>query len=164
MDEQNWPAYNEAQTCEKLMFLDILGELCSFVPPASNGHVGRPKADIRDMVFSCVSKVYEGMSSRRVISDLELLKNKGCIGKTPHFNTITKYFKDPALTHILFNLLRISALPLKDLETTFAVDASGLSSAFYSRWFVQRFVKGVPEELKVHDWLKSISSAAPRRI
>jgi hypothetical protein len=29
---QNWPAYNEAQTQEKLMFLDILGELCSYIP------------------------------------------------------------------------------------------------------------------------------------
>jgi hypothetical protein len=28
----DWPAYNLAQMQEKLMFLDILGELCSYVP------------------------------------------------------------------------------------------------------------------------------------
>jgi hypothetical protein len=36
---QDWPAYNEAQTQEKLMFLDILGELCSYIL-AENGKRG----------------------------------------------------------------------------------------------------------------------------
>jgi hypothetical protein len=36
---QDWPAYNSAQTQEKLMSLDILGELCSYVP-IENGKRG----------------------------------------------------------------------------------------------------------------------------
>jgi transposase len=41
-------------------------------------------------------------------------------------------------------------LPLKDFETTFAVDASGLSSAFYSRWLDYRF----GHDKRIRDWLK----------
>jgi hypothetical protein len=77
----------------------------------------------------------------------------GYLNRTPHFNTVLKYFNDPHLTPILTNLIQLSALPLKDFETTFAVDASGLSSAFYSRWLDHRFgYQG--ENVKIHDWLK----------
>jgi len=148
---QDWPAYNEAQMQEKLMFLDILGELCSYVP-MENGKrgAGHPSGDLSGMVFSCVSKVYEQLSSRRVNSDLEIAKKMGYLDHVPHFNTILKYFNDPKLTPILTNLIQLSALPLKDFETTFAVDASGLSSAFYSRWLDYR----LNGDKKVRDWLK----------
>jgi transposase len=149
---QDWPAYNEAQTQEKLMFLDILGELCSYVL-SEKQTMGRPKVPLPEMVFSCVSKVYEQLSSRRANSDLEIAKKMGYLQNTPHFNTVLKYFNDPQLTPILTNLIQLSALPLKDFETTFAVDASGLSSAFYSRWLDHRFgYQG--ENVKIHDWLK----------
>ncbi len=60
---------------------------------------------------------------------------KGYITKLPHFNTVIKYFNDSKVTPVLTDLIRLSSMPLKDLKSTFAVDASGLSSAFYSRWF-----------------------------
>jgi transposase len=148
---QNWPAYNEAQKQEKLLFLDILGELCSFVP-VEKQNTGRPRALLPDMVFSCVLKVYELLSSRRVNSDLDIARRMGYLSRTPHYNTVLKYFSDPRLVPILTNLIQLSALPLKDLETTFAVDASGLSSAFYSRWLDYRFNgdKRIREWLKIH--------------
>ncbi len=70
--------------------------------------------------------------------------------KHPHFNTILKYFNDPRLVPILTNLIQLSALPLRGLEHTFAVDASGLSSAFYSRWLDYR----LNGDKRVRDWLK----------
>jgi len=42
---QDWPAYNEAQTREKLLFLDMLGGLCSFVPIETQT-MGRPRAPL----------------------------------------------------------------------------------------------------------------------
>lgn len=148
---QDWPAYNEAQMREKLMFLDILGELCSYIP-AENGvrSAGRPRAPLSEMVFSCVQKVYEQLSSRRVNSDLEIARKMGYLDHVPHFNTVLKYFNDPRLVPILTNLIQLSALPLKDLEHTFAVDASGLSTAFFSRWLDYRF----NGDRRFHDWLK----------
>lgn len=148
---QNWPACNQAQKREKLLFLDILGELCSFVPEEKR-KMGRPRAPLPEMVFSCVQKVYEQLSSRRVNSDLDIARRMGYLSRTPHYNTVLKYFGDPRLVPILTNLIRLSALPLRDLETTFAVDASGLSSAFYSRWLDYRFNgdKRIREWLKIH--------------
>lgn len=40
---QNWPAYNAAQVEEKLQFLGILSELCSYIPDYPNGGPGRPR-------------------------------------------------------------------------------------------------------------------------
>ncbi len=147
---QDWPAYNEAQTQEKLTFLDILGELCMFVPNEKRKGAGRPSAPLPEMVFSCVQKVYEQLSARRVNSDLEITKKMGYLDHTPHFNTVLKYFNDPRLVPILTNLIQLSALPLKDFENTFAVDASGLSCAFYSRWLDYRF----NGDKRIRDWLK----------
>lgn len=130
------------------MFLDVLAELCSHIPEAER-KVGRPRAAMPEMVFSCVSKVYEQLSSRRATSDLEIARGKGYLSHTPHFNTVLKYFNDPLLTPILTDLIQLSALPLRDLEDSFAVDASGLSTAFYSRWFDYRFAKRGQ-----HGWLK----------
>jgi len=148
--EQNWPAYNLAQTTEKQLFLDILSELCSYIPAHKEHRAGRPSTPLNEMVFSCVSKVYENLSSRRNSSDLKFACDRGYIGSRPHFNTVLKYFGDQRLTPLLTSLIQLSALPLKDIEDTFAVDASGLSSAFYSRWFDVRF----NGETRYHDWLK----------
>jgi hypothetical protein len=147
---QNWPAYNEAQKREKLLFLDILGELSSFVPIENRSGAGRPRAPLSEMVFSCVLKVYELLSARRVNSDLDIARRMGYLSRTPHYNTVLKYFNDPQLVPILTNLIQLSALPLRDFEDTFAVDASGLSSAFYSRWLDYRF----NEDKRIHEWLK----------
>lgn len=146
---QNWPAYNETQKREKLLFLDILDELCSLVP-VEKQIMGRPRAPLPEMVFSCVLKVYELLSSRRVNSDLDIARRMGYLSRTPHYNTVLKYFNDPRFVPILTNLIQLSALPLKDLEHTFAVDASGLSSAFYSRWLDYRF----NGDKRIRDWLK----------
>lgn len=152
---QDWPAYNEAQTREKLLFMDILGELCSYISTEERPRsAGRPKAPLSEMVFSCVTKVYEQLSSRRTNSDLEIARKMGYLDHVPHFNTVLKYFNDPQLVLILTNLIQLSALPLKDFETTFAVDASGLSSAFYSRWLDHRFGYSGDKKVKIHDWRK----------
>ncbi|MCX6775868.1 MAG: transposase [Candidatus Micrarchaeota archaeon] len=145
----DWPAYNEAQVAEKLRFLELLGDLCSFIPEEDVAHVGRPRASKREMVFCMVAKLYEVLSSRRVSSDLEIAKGKGYLNQVPHFNTILKYFNDSDVSPLLDELIRFSALPLRDFETSFAVDASGLSSAFYSRWLDERI-----DPCREHEWIK----------
>lgn len=121
---QDWPVYNEAQMREKLMFLDILGELCSYIP-AEDGvwGAGRPRAPLSEMVFSCVQKVYEQLSSRRVNSDLEIARKMGYLDHVPHFNTVLKYFNDPQLVPVLTNLIQLSALkkhvvPILNIKNT----------------------------------------------
>lgn len=145
----DWSAYSEAQVNEKLLFLDILEDLCARLPEEENGKIGRPSASTREMAFCMVAKLYEGLSSRRVSSDLTIAMQRGLIARVPHFNTLLKYFNDPRMTPFLTDLIRLSALPLRNFETTFAMDASGLSSAFYSRWLDERL-----QVVKEHDWIK----------
>jgi transposase/predicted RNA-binding Zn-ribbon protein involved in translation (DUF1610 family) len=153
-DGFSWASYNEAQTKEKLLFLDILGDLCAQLPEEPPNAIGRPRARIREMAFCMAAKLYEGLSSRRATSDLQIAMQKGYLRSVPHFNTVLKYFNDPAMSQMLYALITLSALPLREFETTFAVDASGLSSAFYSRWFDYRFGNLDGKQGKAHDWIK----------
>lgn len=148
----SWGKYTESQMREKLLFQDILGELCGYVPKIEEHRVGRPSLNPQEVVFCMTSKLYERLSSRRLHSDLELAKHNGHIAKVPFFTTLMRYFNNAELSPVLLDLIRLSALPLRDFETTFAVDASGLSSSFYSRWFDYRFDRN--PEAKMHKWIK----------
>ncbi|MFW9872085.1 MAG: transposase [Candidatus Thorarchaeota archaeon] len=80
-------------------------------------------------------KVYNGTSSRRIISDLELCKRIGYIEKIPHFNTLLHYFKNGLITKDLKYLIRLSSLPLAQLERKFAIDSTGIAERKYlPRW------------------------------
>lgn len=147
---QDWPNYNEAQKQEKVIFIDLLRSLCSLIKDETPTGVGRPSMPIQEMVFSCVMKCYERISSRREYSDLKIEEGRGNLDVIPHFNTVLKYFNSPKLITILTDLITTSALPLRGLEDTFAVDSSGFASSLYSRWFDYRF----NGDRKVKDWLK----------
>jgi transposase len=75
---------------------------------------------------------------------------KGFMSKVPHFNTIFNHLEDKNLTPILRELITRSSLPLKGVETDFAVDSSGFSTSRFVRWFDQKYGT-VREE---HDWVK----------
>ncbi|MDE1865749.1 MAG: transposase [Candidatus Micrarchaeota archaeon] len=152
--QENWTAYNKAKTQEMLLLLEILADLVSYVPKAPRGFKGKPMRDFGDLIFAGVVKEYMNHSSRRLISDLVLARERGHMGKVPHYNTIIKYMGDSRMTPILLDLIHLSALPLRDHEETFLVDASGISKALYSRWFDVRFKKKLAEEMKAKDWLK----------
>lgn len=147
---QDWPNYNEAQKQEKPIFPDLLKELCGFIKDETPPYIGRPAVPIQQMIFACVMKCYERVSSRREYSELKIQQERDKVSIVPHFNTVIKYFNDPKLISILTDLITLSALPLRGLEDTFAVDSSGLSSALYSRWFDYRF----NNDRKVRNWLK----------
>jgi len=131
---QDWPAYNEAQTNEKLLFLQLLGELTAQVPVQERTGAGRPPANLGEMIFACCMKIYLNFSSRRTESDLKMAEQLEYLGHTPHFNTILKYLNKPGLTPILKQLIGFSAMPVKQLEEHFAMDSSGFSTSMFGRW------------------------------
>jgi transposase len=146
---QNWPAYNEAQTNEQDRFQTLLADLCSSlvtVQPKS----GRPRLPMSDAVFSIAYKVYSTVSQRRFMSDLREAHTRGFISKVPHFNSISNYLENPDLTPILFDLITKSSLPLKSVETDFAVDSSGFTTCRYTRWFDHKY----GQVRQQHDWVK----------
>ena len=71
---QDWPAYNEAQSNEKLLFIQLLGELTDQIPKQERIGPGRPRADLGEMIFACCMKIYLNFSSRRTESDLKIVQ------------------------------------------------------------------------------------------
>jgi len=138
---QNWSAYALAQNNEKLMLMGMLAELSEILQVEEINRVGRPRADLHEMVFCIAMKTYTRLSSRRLISDLEIANKMEYISHTPHFTTIMKYFGEEEITPVLQELIRLSSLPLKQIETDFAVDSTGFSTSQFGRWFDYKFGK-----------------------
>jgi hypothetical protein len=130
---QVWPAYNQAQTQEKRLFLYLLHQLCQGVgsPAQMNG---RPRHSFEDMIFAMAFKVYSTVSGRRFMTDLRDAHAKGYIENLPCYNSVFNYFESETLTPYLKMLIEESALPLASIEEDFAVDSSGLSTGVYVRW------------------------------
>lgn len=147
--KQDWKAYNAAQTNEKHLLQSLLHNLCDLIvePPQD---MGRPRLMYRDMLFAAAFKVYAGMSARRFATDLNEAQVKGHVSNAAHFNSVNRYLDNPALTPLLHELITYSALPLKALETDFAVDSSGFSTCQFVRWFDAKYGK----EVDAHDWIK----------
>ena len=138
---QDWSAYAKAQNNEKLMLMDLLSELSSILQVEETNRVGRPRADLHEMIFCIAMKTYTKLSSRRLISDLEIGKKLDCISHVPHFTTIMMYYGEEEITPILQELIRLSSLPLKQIENDFAVDSSGFSTSQFGRWFDYKWGK-----------------------
>jgi len=104
------------------------------------------------MVFAAAYKVYAGFSARRFTSDLRDAFVDGLVDSMPHFNSVNRYIANPDVTPILKGLVTLSSLPLKAIETDFAVDSSGFSTCRYVRWFNRKYGREVDnrEWVKVH--------------
>jgi hypothetical protein len=140
---QNWTAYNRAAIEEKRRFVVLLSDLCRSVPQPEQQGRGRPRLPLSDMLFASAYKVYVGFSSRRFTTDLRDAFVGGYINSTPHFNSVSNYLAKLELTDILKELITASSLPLKAIETEFAVDSSGFSTCRYVRWFNKRWGREV---------------------
>lgn len=147
---QDWPAYNAAQTQEKSQLQALLYELCRDIPePVQQGR-GRPRLSLADIIFSSTFKVYSTVSGRRFMSDLREARARGYLSQTPHYNSVFRYLEADALTPYLYTLINTSSLPLKSVESDFAVDSSGFSTGQFMRWLDVKY--GKEEDRRM--WLK----------
>ncbi len=150
---QDWPNYNRAQNREKNHVADLLADLCRGIPePAPKGGAkgGRPAVPLASQAFAATYKVYCGMSSRRFVCDLQAAHERGCIPAAISHNSVIKAMDNPALTPILTDLIRVSALPLRAVETKFAVDSSGFCTSRFRRYYDVKY--GVTREKA--EWVK----------
>lgn len=148
--KQNWPAYNAAQTREKAQFLELLAALCGGIEWMPRSGRGRPRVPFPDAIFSAVFKVYSTFSGRRFSTDLKDACDAGHVGTAPHCNSVFRVFEDPTVTPTLKSLVLRSSLPLRVVETDFAVDSSGFSTSKFARWYDEKY--GVSR--KKHEWVK----------
>jgi transposase len=146
---QDWVAYNAAQCAEKDHFLPMLRDLCATIPQPPQGK-GRPRLPMSDMAFEAVAKVYSGLSARRFDSDVRENTAKGHTAQDPHFNSVLRYLRDPAMTPVLKSLVELSALPLKGVESDFATDSTGFTTSRFVRWYDHKWGKDVQKR----EWVK----------
>ena len=150
--QQSWSAYNEAQTAEKELFMKLFRDLCAGIVQPKQGR-GRPRHSVADMVFAAGLKVYRGSSARRFAGDVREAQTMGLISKAPHFNSVIDYFNDETITPALYQMVQLSALPLKAIETDFAIDSTGFSSTqLVGQWKGAKY--GEKQQRMQHDWLK----------
>ncbi|MDQ5827208.1 MAG: transposase [Chloroflexota bacterium] len=130
----------------------LLADLCSGVPTVRLPGAGRPRLPLKDMIFAAAYKVYVGFSARRFTSDLREAFVSGQIDSMPHFNSVNRYIANPELTEPLKALVTASSLPLKSVETAFAVDSSRFSTSRFVRWYNKKYGREVDnrEWVKVH--------------
>src|SRR5579862_1136800 len=146
---QTWAAYNAAQCEEKERFMPMLADLCGALSRPYSGK-GRPPLPLSDMAFACVSRVYAGLSARRFDTDVRQSKEQGLTDSDPHFNSVLRYLRDPAMTPVLQRLVTLSAMPLKAVETDFAVDSTGFTTCRFVRWYDHKWGK----ERTKREWVK----------
>ena len=148
---QDWRAYNRAQTHEKSELQALLYALCKNLrEPEKRRGKGRPSLSLPDIIFSSVTKIYSTISGRRYQTDLREAKARGYLDHLPHYNSVFKYLESEALTPYLYELITVSAAPLKSIETDFAVDSSGFSTGQFMRWLDVKY--GTKEDRRM--WLK----------
>ena len=137
--KQDWPAYNTAQSVEKDQVQELLFDLCRDIPEPERRVRGQKPHTVRDSVFSMVMKVYGTLSSRRFGSDLRESHARGFLSKPiPGMKTV-QFFENEAFFPILRELVAKSALPLKAVETAFAIDSSGFGSSRWERWIDEKY-------------------------
>ncbi len=145
---QQWTAYNLAKTREKLMTEQLLLELLDCLEDRRT--LSKSPFTFKEKIFIMFTYCYGGYSSRRSISEVEIARRRSLIPKTPHFNSILNMFKEGSLSRTLLQLVELSALPLRQIEDTASVDATGFSVSNFNRWFNVRTEK----EEKKKEWMK----------
>ncbi len=136
---QNWKAYNLAQHTEKHRFKILLNDLCQTVPEPPQARTGRPRIPIADRLFACCYKVYSTISSRRFACDLKDAHEQGYLSRPLHCNVINALLESADLTPALNGLIARSSLPLRAVESEFAVDSTGFSTSRHVRWHDEKY-------------------------
>jgi len=146
---QDWRAYNSAQTKEIKLFDILLKDLVECIDEPEQ-KIGRPRLRLKEQMFCAIQKVYSQLSQRRAHTLYRNAEGREQINHAPHFNAVGRLLNKEDLTPMLHNLLNITAMPLKDIETTFAPDSSGFRTTTFDQYPIYKY--GTE---KVHRWLKA---------
>ena len=147
---QDWPNYTKAQTEEGRLFKELLTDLVQNVPePIRKEGAGRPRVPLKDAIYCSIEKVYSMQSSRRARSRYVDARDKGNIAKAPSYNVVNITLNDITITPILQDLLHITAIPLKSIETRFSPDSTGFRTSQFSDYCEKKH-----NTKKQHKWIK----------
>lgn len=139
---QDWPNYNAAQVNEHRHFQALLADICGTLPEPAPRR-GQKPIPPADMAFCAVYKTYSTMSARRFMGDLDEAHESGHLSRIPHFNSVLNFFDGEGSADILDQFIRLSAAPLAEVESCFAVDSTGFAGGRYVQWVDEKW--GTPK-------------------
>ena len=149
--KQNWKADNAAQSVEKDQLQELLFDLCRGIEePERIGMRGRKPHTLKDSLFAMAFKVYSPFSSRRFSSDLREAHARGHLFRPLTGLKVSEMMEKPHFTPLLKSLIVQSSLPLRAVETKFAIDSSGFATSKFERWFDHKY--GVTRQKGI--WVK----------
>ena len=102
------------------------------------------------MVFGSALKVFTTFSLRRFMTDIKDAKDKQYIQHIPHFTLVSVYMKKTEMTPILQELITLSSLPMKAIETKFAIDSTGFRTTKFNDYCREKHQTGAE-----HQWIKA---------
>ncbi len=126
---RDWSAYNAAQTNEIRHFTALLRSLCDNLADMPAASVGRPRLPLGDIVFSLALQAYYNLPARRMISVLDEAHARGLLSQVPAFPSLYQYMENTRMTYVLRHMVEASAVPLKSVETNFALDSTWFPEA-----------------------------------
>src|SRR4028118_32093 len=130
-------------------FLEWLCVLCQGITetmPAER----RPREQLSDVVFCLVLKIYGKFSYDLLISFLDSLDTGKYLSHVPSAMTLNNYMRDEKLTPILKKLIGESSLPLRGIETHFAIDSTPL---FLHSYYLSVDSK-TKKKVERRDWIR----------
>jgi hypothetical protein len=146
---QDWKNYTTAQNNEVNLFDALLMDLVKTIPEPLQ-KMGRPRLSLQETLFCAIRKVYSQLSSRRAYSLYKNAEEHQHINRVPNYNATNKFLNREDIAPLLHQLLTMSALPLKGVETIFAPDSSGFNTSRFGQYAVEKY-----GELKMHKWVKA---------
>lgn len=148
--KQDWANYRLAQTQEGRLFKELLKDLVQNVSePTRKEGAGRPKVSLQASLYCAIDKVYSMQSSRRAHSRYQDAEEKAQITKAPSYNVINILLEREDTTPILKELLHITAMPLKSIETKFSPDSTGFRTTQFNEYCKEKH-----NTKKEHKWIK----------
>ncbi len=169
---RDWHKYNDAQTHEAEDVRELLGGISDLVNEIDvqarpRRDRGRSRSPLGHMLFALIYRAFPGQSARRVQAQLRVLARSGYMPKCdppdsvfsraedrepwiPCFNSITGYYGYDWLTPVLWELVTMTVMPVRSLETDFTMDATGCSTHSFMRWMDYR----TESEVQEHGWVK----------
>lgn len=154
--KRNWRLYNYASTKEFGLVLKLTDNLIRFLGIKTYGYkTGRPPVQMRDMVFSCILKIYLEKSIRTSEGIVEeLLFSKKYISKKAHYNTVINYMNNPEMTKYLYKIIKETASIMSPFEDSISIDGTGISTFTKKHWVDDRLNE---KEFKKYKKLQLIS-------
>lgn len=133
--KRDWNLINEKQSKQDIYVWDLISLAVDALDiKTTNNKTGRPKANKADQLKLAILKIYNQSSFRRQHSFNMLYHNAGYTTKILKRSTINKVFTEESFTKHLEDIYRNLSNFLIPYENSFAIDATGFSSRYNSRW------------------------------